>query len=236
MSSKTRSRGKEGRDDSLFGTEKMQLRIKEAVSDLSFLLERGYGEVSAGQLVGNHYRLNKRQQQAMRGMGASETSVAIRENKRLSVESLQGKTLILDGFNVLIILESVLSGGYIFKGKDGAYRDISSLHDSYKKVSQTFDAIYQVGKFFEEAGIEKMIWIFDKPVSNSGRMKMEILNIAKENNWNWEADLDYSPDKLLAQSNHIVVSSDAWILENASAWFNLIEELIPNDYAFLVQS
>ncbi len=236
MSSENRNRGKEGRDDQLFGHPAMQQKLKDAVSDLSYLLERGYSEVSAGQLAGNRYKLNKRQQKAMRGMAASESSVKHRNSKLITKEHLKDKTLILDGFNVLIILESYLSDGFIFKGKDGAYRDISSLHGSYKKVSQTYNAIYLVGQLFEEQQIEKLIWVFDKPVSNSGRMKSEILEIAKDKGWNWEALLDFNPDKLIAESEHIAVSSDAWVLEHCKVWFNLMDELIPKDFAFLVNS
>ena len=236
MSSENRNRGKEGRDDQLFGHPAMQKKIKDAVSDLSFLLERGYSELSAGQLAGNRYKLNKRQQKAMRGMAASVSSVAKRNSKHIPKEELKGKTLVLDGFNVLIILESYLSNGYVFKGKDGAFRDVSSLHGSYKKVSQTYNAIYLVGKFFKQYQIEKMIWVFDKPVSNSGRMKSEILEIAKDKNWNWEALLDFNPDKFITESEHIAVSSDAWVLEYCKVWFNLMEALIPEDYEFLVTS
>lgn len=234
MSSKTRNRGKEGRDDLLFGKASAQEKLLEAVSDLSFLLEKGYGVVSACQLVGNRYKLNKRQQQALRGMSASETSVSTRMKKLVDVQNLKGQTVIVDGFNVLIILESMLSGGYIFKGKDGAYRDLSSIHGSYKKVSQTQEAIMLVGDFFMKYHLEKLIWVFDKPVSNSGKMKAEILEIANEKGWNWEGVLDFNPDKLIAQSEYIAVSSDAWILENASKCYNMIEDLISENYTFLI--
>jgi len=56
----TRNRGKEGSDDKLFGTSKMQQQIKEALQDMSYLLSRDYAEKSAVQLVGNRYRLNVR--------------------------------------------------------------------------------------------------------------------------------------------------------------------------------
>ncbi|MFC4635101.1 DUF434 domain-containing protein [Dokdonia ponticola] len=51
----TRNRGKEGRDDLLFGDPKMRLKIKEAVTDVSYLLSRGFAEKSSVQLVGNRY-------------------------------------------------------------------------------------------------------------------------------------------------------------------------------------
>lgn len=130
-----KNRGKVGRDDYLFGEVFMQRKIKEAVFDMSFLLERGYGESSSCELVGNRYKLNKRQQQAIKGMAASKTAVVNRLNTKVTVEVLEGTTLIIDGFNQLILLESILSEAYIFKGRDGAYRDLSNLYGTYKSVS-----------------------------------------------------------------------------------------------------
>jgi len=38
--------------------------------------------------------------------------------------------------------------------------------------------------------------------------------------------LDYNPDKVLAQSNHVVASADGWILDSAARWFNLSGAII----------
>jgi hypothetical protein len=47
---------------------------------------------------------------------------------------LEDETILIDGFNLLITIESALSGGYIFIGVDGGFRDLSSIHWSYKRV------------------------------------------------------------------------------------------------------
>ena len=103
-----KNRGKEGRDDYLFGELFMRKKIKEAVYDMSFLLERGYGETSSCELVGNRYKLNKRQQQAIKGMAAGETAVQNRKSKQKTIQEIKNQTLIIDGFNQLILLESLL--------------------------------------------------------------------------------------------------------------------------------
>ena len=79
----TRNRGKEGRDDLLFGDPKMQLKIKEAVTDVSYLLSRGFSEKSSVQLVGHRYRLNARQQKAVQGMSAATKQVTHRKTTRV---------------------------------------------------------------------------------------------------------------------------------------------------------
>lgn len=232
----SKNRGKEGSDDRLFGQAFMQRKIKEAVADMSFLLERGYGETSSCDLVGNRYKLNKRQQQAIKGMSAGITAEKIRKEKQLKTKDLEGKEIIIDGFNLIILLESMLSNAYLFKGKDGAYRDLSSLHGTYKSVRQTEKAIEIIAIHLQEANVAKVTWVFDAPVSNSGRMKTKLTAIALEHNYNWEILLENNPDKIIAASNSIAITSDAWILDRVNSWYNFIEALLPNNYEFLIVS
>ncbi|CAM1356551.1 DUF434 domain-containing protein [Tenacibaculum halocynthiae] len=230
----SKNRGKEGRDDYLFGEVFMQRKIKEAVFDMSFLLERGYGESSSCELVGSRYKLNKRQQQAIKGMSASETAVVHREKTKIPVENLEGTTLIIDGFNQLILLESILSEAYVFKGRDGAYRDLSNLYGTYKSVRQTEKAIEVFAEFFKKYSVLKVVWVFDAPVSNSGRMKTKLTEYANEKGYNWEVIQENNPDKFIVKSNFIGVSSDAWVLDKTKSWTNIIDVLIPENYPFLI--
>ncbi len=93
-------------------------------------------------------------------------------------------------------------------------------------MNQTLRAVEAVASFFHKNHIHKLIWIFDQPVSNSGRIKQIILEFAAENALNWEAELQYNPDKYLAESSEIIISSDAWILDHCKEWLNLIGYLI----------
>ncbi|NQX85908.1 MAG: DUF434 domain-containing protein [Flavobacteriaceae bacterium] len=218
-----RNRGKNSNDDTLFGSKTLQLKFKEALEDMRYLLSRGYGEKSALQLVGNRYRFNLRQQQAILGMSASQQQIELRQSHEVYLNQMHCETFIIDGFNLLIVLESALSGAYLFKGLDGAYRDLSSVHGTYKRVKQTETAIHLVGDTLKH---HKVIWVFDQPVSNSGRLKTLLGEIAKQKAYNWDIILDYNPDKMLAQSKHIAISSDAWILDRAKRWLNLAAVLI----------
>jgi len=221
-----RNRGKNTGDDVIFGSQKQVDKLKMAVQDMMYLLSRGYAEKASSELVGNRYKLKTRQIQALRGASASEQQIQHRKDKQLEVSDLKNKILYLDGFNVLILMESLLSGAYIFEGADGCFRDLSGVHGTYKRVNQTQKAVELVAAFFKKAEVQKLIWIFDKPVSNSGRIKKIVLDFAEENKLNWEAELEFNPDKFLAENSEIAVSSDAWILDHCPKWFNLIAYLI----------
>lgn len=221
-----KNRGKEASDDALFGTAKMQFKLKEAVIDMHYFLSRGYGEKATLALVGNRYRLNARQQQAVRGMCASQQQIEDRKAKEIESHNLEGKEICIDGFNVLILLESILSNAYVFQGQDGFIRDLSSVYGTYKKVKQTSLAIEMIADFFRKEKIKKALWLFDKPVSNSGRLKQMIEETASAHQLNWEAQLVNNPDKLMAESDNIAVTSDAWILDHASSNFNLMKYML----------
>lgn len=66
-----------------------------------------------------------------------------------------------------------------------------------------------VATFFQKSQMQKLIWIFDQPVSNSGRIKEKILDFAQENNFDWNVELEFNPDRFLVENAEIIVSSDA---------------------------
>lgn len=224
-----RNRGKNTGDDVIFGSQKQVDKLKMAVQDMLYLLSRDYPEKASSELVGNRYKLKTRQIQALRGASASEQQIQHRKDKQLDVSDLKNKILYLDGFNVLILMESLLSGAYVFEGADGCFRDLSGVHGTYKRVNQTQRAVELVAAFFQKSEVQKIVWIFDKPVSNSGRIKQIVLDFAEENKLNWEAELEFNPDKFLAENSEIAVSSDAWILDHCQQWFNLIAHLITEE-------
>ena len=225
INSTSRNRGKSPNDDLLFGSPKSRLAISEAIKDVNYLLTRGYGVRSAVSLCGNRYRLNARQQKALRGMSVSQDDILERVNKQCNPINLTNKKVDIDGFNLLILLETAYSGGYIFKGSDGAYRDLSGVHGSYKRVKKTKEVLNIVGQYLVSLNTDLVTWYFDTPVSNSGRLKNLLFEVAEETGFNWNIELVYNPDKALADSDHIVISSDAFVLNECKFWFNLAEHL-----------
>ena len=119
-----------------------------------------------------------------------------------------------------------MSGGVIFTGRDGCFRDLASVHGTYRKVTETIPALRMISEFLKEAGVTKALWLLDSPVSNSGRLKTLIGELADQNNWTWEVELLLSPDAELIKTDLIVATSDSVILDNCKSWVNLGAEII----------
>lgn len=220
-----RNRGKKSNDDKIFAPKWWPI-FKEAADDYCFLLSRSYSENSIIQIVGNRYKLNARQRMAIQRICASDEQIRTRKDKLCKVSEMKGSVVGIDGFNLIILLESALSGAYIFEGRDKTFKDISSVHGTYKRVVKTEQAIVLIGEELKRLKIRKAKWFLDKPVSNSGRLKVMLLDIANIHNLNWEVELVYNPDKELAIFDGIVISSDGWILDKAEHWFNLGARII----------
>ena len=233
MPDKREHRGPHPADAELFAPEAMP-RLREALADFSMLLTKGYGDKSALKLVGDRFSLTQRQRLAVMRAACSDQQLESRLERRVPVEALAGRPIAIDGYNLLITIEAAMSGGLLFRGRDGCLRDLASIHGTYRKVEETIPAVKLIGEFLSEIGIVHALWLFDSPVSNSGRLKTLIDQLAREHAWPWEIRLTISPDAEL-KSLHpatgddqppVVVSTDSVILDACQKWANLAAEII----------
>lgn len=218
-------RGQHPDDEKLF-SEAMIPDIRRAVADYSLLLSKGYAEKSALKLVGDRFTLTERQRLAVMRSACSDGQRANRRSRQLEISKTAGQVIAIDGYNVLITIEAAMSGGLIFRGRDGCCRDLASIHGTYRRVSETQPAIELIGEFLQQTGISEALWLLDSPVSNSGRLKTMLGELARANNWKWEIDLVTSPDAALIKGEKIVASSDSVVLDKCGKWVDLAGEII----------
>ncbi len=225
MPDKRTHRGPHPADAKLFAPAAIaDLRI--ALADYSLLLTKGYAEKSTLKLVGDRFSLTQRQRLAVMRSACSDEQLVSRNRRRVALENLRNKSIAIDGYNVLITIEAAMSGGVILKGRDGCFRDLASVHGTYRKVTETIPAVELIGQFLQELGTGKALWLLDSPVSNSGRLKTLIGELARKNKWDWEVELLLSPDAELKKTDLIVASSDSVILDTCQRWTNLGTEIV----------
>jgi hypothetical protein len=209
----------------LFAAEKIP-DLRRAVADYSLLLTKGYAEKSSLKLVGDRFALTDRQRLAVMRCSCSDEQLISRKSRQLEIGVVAGEAIAIDGYNLLITIEAAMSGGFIFIGRDGCCRDLASIHGTYRKVTETIPAVELIGGFLQQIGVNQVLWLLDSPVSNSGRLKTLIREIAEKNNWNWQIELVTSPDAALIKTSQIVASSDSVVLDDCSKWVNLAGEII----------
>lgn len=225
MPDKRLHRGPHPEDESLFAPAEWP-RLRLATKDLSWLLSHEYSLVSALKLVGDRYQLEERQRLAVMRSAASDIASEGRRSRQATSAELAGQTLLIDGYNVLTSIEAALGGGVILLARDGCFRDMASMHGTYRKVAETIPALILVGQCLQNMRVASCVWYLDSPVSNSGRLKVLIVDVGAQHGWTWQVELVNNPDPILASADGYVATADSVILNQCRRWVNLARDVI----------
>jgi len=141
-------------------------------------------------------------------------------------DQLAGQGLAIDGYNTLITIEAALGGGILLLGRDHCIRDLASIHGTYRKVDETVPALELIRTYLDRLHLQEVVWVLDSPVSNSGRLRRLILQIARSAARPWQVELCQSPDHMLSRTEMMVATSDGPVLDNCKRWTNLIGWII----------
>ena len=226
-----RRRGAHPKDRQCFAPEALAT-LRLATSDLCWLRSRGYPDKASLKLVGDRYALRLRQRKALQHCAVDDDAVRRRSARRVAPEDLRCEMLLLDGYNVLLTVEAALGGGVVLRARDGVYRDMAAMTSHFRRVDQTRPALELIGTHLDELGCRRAQWYLDRPISNSGRLKALMLEVATERGWPWEVELVPNPDKVLESACEIVATADGGILDAGPRWLDLprriVEESVPS--------
>ena len=228
MPDKRIHRGAHPEDGKLFARDKIA-SLRQALADYSLLLTKGYAQTGALKLVGDRFELTQRQRLAIMRCSCTDGQLKIRKEKEIQILQISGQPIAIDGYNVLITIEAAMSGGTIFRGRDGCLRDIASIHGTYRKVEETIPALELIGSFLEQSSVSQILWLLDSPVSNSGRLKTLIADICEQNGGHWDIRLEQSPDKVLIETDFIMAGSDSVVLDGCKRWVNLTSAIVEKE-------
>lgn len=212
-------------EDAVQFNQRNVLILRKAQDELFYLIERGYPIKSASTFIGNHYVLSERQRLAIVRATSDSMSLKLRKEK-LNSDDLKNCTVNIDGLNLIITLEVALSGSVILKCMDETYRDLAGLRGTYRLIDKTDEAIRLIGLELSKQNIKKAVFYLDSPVSNTGRLKLRILELLNGMDYDIEVILTTNADVILEKQEN-VITSDSIILNKCISWINLLESLIP---------
>ena len=193
-------------------------KLANANSDLKFLLNKNYNKKAALDFVGNHYLLNKEERNYLQRKVYSSEKSNDRKSKIIPLSRIKGKSLLIDGYNVLITVESIRkSDETIFICDDGILRDINAVFGKYKLNNETknsLNAIMALVKIYQPADLRVC---FDSQVSKSGELAKLTEKVMQEQRINGSAhtapNVDYQLINQSNERNAVVASSDSVIMD-----------------------
>lgn len=196
-----------------FGCKEKQ-RTK-AADDIRYLLEKGYKRDSAIRFVADHYKLDKNERYILARTVFSGATASSRTQKKLDIGNLKKRKLLVDGYNVLITLESLLGGEYIWIGDDSFLRDIKGVFKNHSNKDITFQAVEKMLNFIKISDVEYAEILLDTQMKNSGelaafiRKRMEELSIPGDATTSKHVDFDLKN----CSSDYVVATADGVIID-----------------------
>lgn len=218
-------RGLHPQDAASFAEDELP-RLEHAVEDLSWLKGRGYSPKAALKLVGDRHALSARQRRALQRCAASNEECVLRATKAVAFEKLKGERVIVDGYNVILTLEAAISGGILLLARDGVMRDLASLSAHYRKLEVTRPAVKLLVETLEKQQPSAVECLLDRPISNSGRLKQLIEDVAEASDVLWHVRLSARTDRELKCSQAIVASADSAVIDACGRWVNLARRIV----------
>lgn len=198
---------------------------ENAAEDLRYLLSRGYGRISAVKFVGDKYKLDKPQRLLLyRGVYSPEGAAAHRK-KLVGTNDVQQEKLSVDGFNVLLTVNSELKGIPNYLSDDGFVRDVSEIHSSATKANLSKPVQLTISAL-KDLEVAKVYIIFDRLISKSGELSKQVFEELRANSVAGESLTAESADFEVLKRGEIAASSDSIIIDKADRVFDLAAYVI----------
>ena len=145
-------------------------KVIEAVKDVRFLLDRGFPRDSAVEFVSDHHLLELEKRHLITRCVFSQEEAKSHKDILLEPDSVRGARVGVDGYNVLITVESILNGEQVIRCDDGFIRDLQTVFGSYSMSEQTEAAVKKIFEVLTDMGPSKVFFYFDKQASKSGEL------------------------------------------------------------------
>ena len=194
--------------------------MRTASRHVCYLANEGYDLKQATTFVGNHYLLSERQRLAIMRSVATQVQIENRQKKQVPMTALSGREVWIDGFNMVITLEVLLSDSILFSCMDGTIRDLAALRGTYRLIPETEKAIRMLFGLLQKAKVSRVNILLDQPVSNSGRLKTCMAEIGEEYPFALDIRILREVDRDL-YDKELVITSDSIILDHCISWVNL---------------
>ena len=197
--------------------------LKEPVYDLRFLLDRGYNKDSAIRVVADKYRLTKKERNFL--LRAIFSKKEAGEHRKKLTKSAKGRDLVVDGYNVLITVESFLKNKELFLSDDGFVRDVSATFGKYRIGRTTPKAAEKILSALKAHRPKSVTFIFDSQVSFSGELCKMFRERMSEIGIKGDASTAENADYAIIEANKIVSTSDRAIIKKAERVLDLAGEV-----------
>lgn len=186
-----------------------------AARDIRYLLDKGYPKGSAVRFVSDHYCLQKIRRFILSRNVLAPGIASERRMKSVPCSDIRGREVIIDGYNVLITIESYLKGEDMWVGDDGFIRDNRGVFRSHVNDEATVRSVELMLSVAGRNAAGNITVLLDEQMSMSGQLVLLIRRRMAEAGTKGHVLTSASTDHDLkrAGSNVIVATADGVIID-----------------------
>lgn len=199
--------------------------VREAIRDLLYLLNRGYPRESAVNFVSNHHRLPLVERHLLARCVFSDKEAREHRRRAVGLGEVKDRRLGIDGYNVLITIESLLMGKRVVLCNDGFVRDLRAIFGKYRAGPVTPRAIAELIGVVARAKPREVVVFFDKQVSRSGELAADFRRRIEATGLKGGSFAVSGVDRKLG-GFEVVASSDRAVIQRAKKVWDIPRELI----------
>lgn len=196
-------------------------KLLRPARDIRSLLRWGYPKFATIRFVADHFQLSLEERHILTRIIMAPDKIVSRINKKVNCKDIKGRDLILDGYNVLLTVDSFLKKEPMWFCDDSYIRDTRYYFSKTKQAEDIEEAIEEVLTFLSENPPKSVIFLFDSQISKSGelagllRHELKKYKLSGEARTSKTADFELKTEGENKEKNLIVATSDGIIIDSA---------------------
>lgn len=195
--------------------------IRDAATDLRYLLDRGYPKDYALKFVADHRRLVVSDRYVLSRVVVPTDLAFVRKSKAVTLHELEGKEVFVDGYNVIITVESLLGGFDVYRCDDGFLRDVRGVFQSFKTSPGSMIAVSRILDVLSKGTPRNVTISLDEQISRSGELAAMIRQNMVAHGLPGTCITSKNVDFELKRATGIVVTGDGNVIDAVSKVFDL---------------
>ncbi|MBE0523120.1 MAG: DUF434 domain-containing protein [Methanosarcinales archaeon] len=197
------------------------LNLEAAVSEIRYLLERGYPKQSAITYVCNHHMLDLEIRHVFTRVLYPQSTITSRRAKTVGCGDIDNNEVWIDGYNILIGVESAVRGDSVYLCDDGFLRDTRGVFRNFHSSDDTEQALHELLSVLALHNPERVEIVFDSQISKSREMVRQVDKKMKDMGISGCARTSKHTDFDLKKCNKMVATSDGGIIDVVEHVVNL---------------
>jgi hypothetical protein len=205
---------------SAFHGSELREKLLKPARDIRSILRWGYPKLATIRFVAEHSQLSTEERYILTRVIMPPEKVSSRIRKKVNCNEISNRDLLVDGYNVLLSVDSLLKNEPIWFCDDGYIRDTRYYFSRTSQADDIEEAFDSVLEFLSENSPKSVNFLLDSQISRSGelagfiRCKLEAHKVPGGAHTSKTVDFDLKTEGRNPDKNLIVATSDGIVIDS----------------------